>query len=106
MILNFASKILVSFSFEKTTEVGLGTGADKPELVEQGAGLTTARFEPWTLTGWPGGQLRRFRLWPELPELPGAEAVAPRSTVIPTGGVGSRLTRDLLLDISPACFST
>lgn len=80
------------------------TGIHKPELVEQGAGLMTARLEPWTLAGWGGA--RRFRLCPELPELPGAEVVPPLSTVMPTGGVGSRFTRDLLFDISPACFNT
>lgn len=82
-----------------------GITGNKPELVEQGAGLITARLEPCALVaGCVGAPDLRFKLCPELPELPGAEEVAPLSTVMPTGG--SRLTRDLLFDISPACFST
>lgn len=72
--------------------------------MEQGAGLITARLEPCALVGCVGAADLRFKLCPELPELPGAEDVAPLSTVMPTGG--SRLTRVLLFDISPACFST
>lgn len=77
---------------------------DQPELVEQGAGLITARLEPADLEGCGGPPPLRLRLWPELPELPGFE-LADRSTVIP-GGAGSTFTRGLLFDISVACFST
>jgi hypothetical protein len=77
---------------------------DKPELVEQGAGLITAKLGPAALEGCIGGPGLRFRLCPELPELPGFE-LADLSTVIP-GVAGSTLTRGLLFDISVACFRT
>lgn len=81
---------------------------NKPELVEQGAGLITVRLEPWARVGWfGGGAVLRFKLWPELlPELLGFEAEFPLSRLTAIIGITSMFTRDLLFDISPACLRT